>query len=57
MRKINFNEKFGLGDIAQLKTRNLYQVTENQWLWDSRMNLINYKKEIKELIFWKSNIN
>ena len=30
MRKINFNEKFGLGDIAQLKTRNLYKVTENQ---------------------------
>ena len=27
--------KFGLGDIVQLKTRNLYKVIENQWLWDS----------------------
>ena len=48
--------KFGLGDIVQLKTRNLYKVIENQWLWDSRMNLTNYEKAIKELIFWKSTI-
>ena len=48
--------KFGLGDIVQLKTRNLYKVIENQWLWDSWINLTNYEKAIKELIFWKSNI-
>ena len=48
--------KFGLGDIVQLKTRNLYKVIENQWLWGSRMNLTNYEKAIKELIFWKSTI-
>ena len=48
--------KFGLGDIVQLKTRNLYKVIENQWLWNSRMNLTSYEKAIKELIFRKSNI-
>ena len=32
------------GDIAQLKTRNLYKVMENQQLWDSRMNLTNLRK-------------
>ena len=42
--------KFILGDIVQLKTRNLHKVIENQLLWlDS--------KAIKELIFWKNNIN
>ena len=35
------SKKFGLGDIVQLKTRNVYEVIENQWLWDSRMNLTN----------------
>ena len=47
MRKINFSE-ICLGDIAQLKTRNLYKVIENQLLWDSRVNLTNYEKAIKE---------
>ena len=28
------SKKFGLGDIVQLKTRNVYKVIENQWLWD-----------------------
>ena len=42
--------------IVQLKTRNLYKVIENQWLWDSGMNWTNYEKAIKELIFWESNI-
>ena len=31
--------KFVLGDIVQLKTRNLYKVIENQPFWDSRVNL------------------
>ena len=46
--------KYVLGDIVQLKTRNLYKVIENQLLWDSRVNLTNYEKAIKELIFWKN---
>ena len=49
--------KFVLGDIVQLKTRNLYKVIESQPLWDSRVSLTNYEKAIKELIFWKNNIN
>ena len=49
--------KLGLGDIVQLKSRNLYKVTENQWSWDSRVNLTNYEKAIKELIFWQNSIN
>ena len=52
-----YSTKFGLGDIVRLKTRNLYKVIENQPLWISRMNLTNYEKAIKELIFWKDNIN
>ena len=53
-----FHGKLGVGGGACyfLKTRNLYNVIENQWLWDSRMNLTNYEKAIKELIFSKSNI-
>ena len=43
--------------IVQLKTRNLYKVIENQPLWHSPVNLTNYKKAIKELIFWKNNIH
>ena len=49
--------KFVLGDIVQLKTRNLYKAIENQPLWDSRVNLKYYEKAIKELTFWKNNIN
>ena len=49
--------KFVLGDIVQLKTRNLYKVIESQPLWDSRVRLTNYEKAIKELIFWKNCIN
>ena len=48
--------KFVLGDIVQLKTRNLYKVIKNQPLWNSRVNLTNYKKAIKELIFCKNNV-
>ena len=36
--------KFALGDIVQLKTRNLYKVIENQPLWDSQVNLQYYEK-------------
>ena len=43
--------------MVQLKTRNLYKVTENQPLWDSEVNLTNYEKAIKELILWKIKIN
>ena len=43
--------------IVQLKTRNVYKVIENQWLWVSRMKWTNYKKAIKELMFWESSIN
>ena len=49
--------KFVLEDIVQLKTRNLYKAIENQPLWDSRVNLKYYEKAIKELTFWKNNIN
>ena len=49
--------KFVLGDIVQLKTRNLYKVIESQPLWDSRVSLTNHEKAIKELIFWKNNVN
>ena len=48
--------KFILGDIVQLKTRRLYKVIGNQPLWDSWVNLTNYEKAIKELIFLKNNI-
>ena len=47
--------KFVLEDVVQLETRNLDKVIENQPLWDSRVNLTNYKKAIKELIFCKNN--
>ena len=47
--------KFVLDNIVQLQTRNLL-VVENQPLWDSRLNLTNYVKDIKELMFWKNNI-
>ena len=47
--------KFVLEDRVQLKTRNLHKVIENQLLWDSQVNLTNYKKAIRELIFWKNN--
>ena len=41
----------------QSKTRNLCKVTENQPLWDSRLNLKYCEKAIKELTFWENNIN
>ena len=41
----------------QLQTRYSYKVIENQPLWDSRVNLTDYGKPIKNLIPWKNNIN
>ena len=49
--------KFVLGNIVQLKTRNLNKIIENQPSWDSRVNLTHYVKATKKLICWKNNIN
>jgi len=47
--------KFILGDIVQLKTRNLYKVIKTATSWDSRINFKHNDVAIKELIFWQQN--
>ena len=49
--------KFVTGDIVRLKTRNLYFVVETRLSWDSRINLKTFSGALKELFFWKDNLN
>ena len=49
--------KFVTGDIVPLKTRNLYFVVETRLSWDSRINLKTFSGALKELFFWKDNLN
>ena len=48
--------KFVLGNIVQLKTRNLYKLIESRISWDKLLNITFYHDVIDELMFWKLNL-
>ena len=43
--------KFVLGNIAQLKTRNIYKIIQAELKWDKRIRLHENAKDIQEIIF------
>ena len=53
--KIN-STKFVLGNIAQLKTRNIYKIIQAELAWDKRIRLHENDKAIQEIIFWRNNL-
>ena len=48
--------KFVLGNIAQLKTRNIYKIIQAELKWDKCIRLHEYDKAIQEIIFWRNNL-
>ena len=46
------SNKFVLGNIAQLKTRNIYKIIQAKLKWDKRIRLHENDKAIREIIFW-----
>ena len=48
--------KFVLGNIAQLKTRNIYKIIQAELTWDKRIQLHENHKAIQEIIFWQNNL-
>ena len=48
--------KFIIGNITDLKPRNIYKIIESRPSWDNKLNLSLYQKAIKEIISWKNNI-
>ena len=43
--------KFVLGNIAQLKTRNIYKIIQAELKWDKRIRLHENAMDIQEIIF------
>ena len=43
--------KFVLGNIAQLKTRNIYKIIQAKLKWDKRIRLHENDKAIQEIVF------
>ena len=43
--------KFVLGNIAQLKTRNIYKIIQAELKWDKRIRLHENAMDIQEMIF------
>ena len=48
--------KFVLGNIAQLKTRNINKIIQAELKWDKRIRLHENDKAIQEIIFWRNNL-
>lgn len=48
---------FVLGNIVRLKTRFLYKSIIAQNTWDSHFNILYFHDAVKEIIFWKLNVN
>ena len=48
--------KFVLGNIAQLKTRNVYKIIQAELTWDKHIRLHENDKAIQEIIFWRNNL-
>ena len=46
------SNKFVLGNIAQLKTRNIYKIIQAKLKWDKRIRLHENDKAIQEIVFW-----
>ena len=46
------SNKFVLGNIAQLKTRNIYKIIQAKLKWDKRIRLHENDKAIREIVFW-----
>ena len=55
MEKI-ISTKFVLGNIAQLKTRNIYKIIQAELKWDKSIRLHENGKAIQEIIFWQNNL-
>ena len=49
--KIIFSTKFVLGNIVQLKARNLHKIIRAELTWDRRIRLHESKKANEEIIF------
>ena len=49
--------KFVLLNVIKLRTRNLYRVIDEAFSWDGRINLLDFPKAHKEVLFWRDNIN
>ena len=45
-----------LGNIAQLKTRNIYKIIQAELKWDKSIQLHENGKAIQEIIFWQNNL-
>ena len=45
-----------LGNIAQLKTRNIYKNIQAELKWDKSIRLHENGKAIQEIIFWQNNL-
>ena len=54
-RKI-ISTKFVLGNIAQLKARNLDKIIRAELTWDKRIRLHENNKDIEEIIFCRNNL-
>ena len=48
--------KFVFGNIAQLKTRNIFKIIQMELKWDKRIRLHENDKAIQEIIFWRNNL-
>ena len=48
--------KFVLGNIAQLKTRNINKIIQAELKWDKRIRLHENDKAIQKIIFWRDNL-
>ena len=55
MEKI-ISTKFVLGNIAQLKTRNIYKIIQAELKWDKSIRLHENGKAIQEIIFWQNDL-
>ena len=51
-----FTTKFVLGNIAQLKARNLHKFTPAELIWDRRIRLHENDKTNQEIIFRRNNL-
>ena len=47
--------KFVLGNIAQLKARNLHKIIQAELTWDRRIRLHENNKANHEITFWRNN--
>ena len=48
--------KLMLGNIAQLKTRNMYKTIQAELTWDKHIRLHENDKAIQEIIFWRNSL-